>query len=234
MNYGNKCVVVWKDLQTRQRFIIGEVSKKNDTFVFKYSTESLAYAEKRGFKGLVSFPDKSKEYVSTSLFPAFLTRLPDRRRSDIKDILSKYKLKEYDAFELLKVTEGRTPIDTLEFIVPIDLEYLKEYGEIRKEFFAAGIRHCDLCEDRKDDLCTLKIPFEDGEELELVKESTNPVDKNAILLYKGKHKVGYIPRYYSESLTNAINHGLDIKCVVKEFNQDNCCQECLKLTLIIK
>ena len=44
------------------------------------------------------------------------------RRKDVKEILAKYKLEKYDAFELLKKSGGKLPTDSLEFIDPIFLE----------------------------------------------------------------------------------------------------------------
>ncbi|MCB2298617.1 hypothetical protein [Clostridium tagluense] len=56
------------------------------------------------------------------MFPAFSSRLPDKRRKDVKEILAKYKLEKYDSFELLKKSGGKLPIDCLEFIEPIYLD----------------------------------------------------------------------------------------------------------------
>lgn len=224
--------VVWKDLDTRQRVIIGTLCKE-EHYTFKYKQETLEKAKKLGFKGLVAFQDFNKEYANKSLFPAFATRLPDKRRTDIKEILENYNLTQYDAFELLKRTEGRLPIDTLEFIEAINLEILDDVSQIKKEFFVAGVRHCEVCEDRKDNNCTIKIPINIGEQLELILDEDNKFDRNAVMLYKDKKKVGFIPNYYSEAIHDSLINNLAVKCVVVEFNEQNCCQECLKVVLTI-
>ena len=41
------------------------------------------------------------------------------KRRDIKEILEKYEMTEYDPYELLKRNGGRLPIDNYEFICPI-------------------------------------------------------------------------------------------------------------------
>lgn len=231
MYKGMDCLqVVWKDLDTRQRVVIGTLCR-DEEYTFKYNKETLSHASKLGFKGLVAFQDMSKVYTSKNLFPAFATRLPDRRRSDIKKILEKYDLEEYDAFELLKRTEGRLPIDTLEFIEAIDLDCLEEGVKIRKEFFVAGVRHCEVCHDRNDDDCTLNISINSGDKLELVLEEDNKFDRNAVALYKDNKKVGFIPNYYSKSIHDAVVNKFEIECTVKEFNAHTNCQECLKTTL---
>lgn len=55
-------------------------------------------------------------YQSDKLFLLFSSRLPDPKRKDIKEILDKYGLDEYDGYELLKRSGGRLPIDTYELI----------------------------------------------------------------------------------------------------------------------
>ncbi|MGH4138243.1 hypothetical protein [Clostridium sp.] len=56
------------------------------------------------------------------MFPAFSSRLPDKRIRDVKEILIKYGLEKYDVFELLKKNGGKLPIDSLKFIEPIYLD----------------------------------------------------------------------------------------------------------------
>ena len=78
----------------------------------------MSAAEDHGWSKLEAFPEM-KEYKSKVMFPAFASRLPDRKRRDMKRILRKYGLEEFDEFELLKKSGARLPIDTYEFINPI-------------------------------------------------------------------------------------------------------------------
>lgn len=120
-NDENYIFVVWKDYKTRQRFIIGELSQ-NGKYKFKYINSGVNKAMERGFEPLVAFSNLDEVYENQGLFPAFSSRLPDRRRKDVKEILSKYGLEKYDAFELLKKSGGKLPTDSMEFIDPIFLE----------------------------------------------------------------------------------------------------------------
>ncbi len=113
--------LVWKDYKTSQRYVIGKLSK-NGKYQFEYRCEDVNKAIENGFEPLIAFPDINKIYESYDIFPAFSSRLPDKRRKDVKEILSKYKLQKYDAFELLKKSGGKLPTDSLEFIEPIFLE----------------------------------------------------------------------------------------------------------------
>ena len=113
--------LIWKDYKTRQKYIIGELSK-NGKYEFKYRINDVDNAIKNGFEPLIAFANINEVYESYDMFPAFSSRLPDKRRKDVKEILAKYELEKYDAFELLKKSGGKLPIDSLEFIDPIFLD----------------------------------------------------------------------------------------------------------------
>lgn len=104
--------VIWRDLNSNIKYFIGILTRvHDDLFVFKY-VDKLP----KSFKGLVAFPDLHKTYFSVGMFQTFGSRLPDRKRVDIDEILDRYGLTSYDQFELLRVTGGRQPIDTIEFV----------------------------------------------------------------------------------------------------------------------
>lgn len=225
--------VIWKDINSRENFKIG-VLTKNGKFTFKYNREGVVAAQKKGFKGLVAFPDFDKEYCHDELFPVFELRLPDRRRKDLPEILKAYGMEKYDAFELLKRTEGKAPTDTLSFVEPIFMEQVVNKEEIIREFYVAGVRHCDTCSGLMNEECTTQMTFHKGELLELVSDPTNEHDPYAIKVMKGREKIGYIPAYYSEQVSKAIALGRKVNCRVKYFRTENSCQECLRIILIIE
>jgi len=125
--------LIWKEPTTRRNYIVGQLSK-NGQYEFSYGHE-VKEAIDNGFELLIPFSDIKKVYKSDNLFPAFSSRLPDKKRRGIEQILLKYDLQEYDEYELLKRSGARLPIDGLEFIDPI----LKEYnGKINRTFYIAG------------------------------------------------------------------------------------------------
>ena len=107
----------WKDYKTRQRYMIGELSRYGK-YEFKYRVKDVEDAIKNGFEPLIAFPNINEVYENYDIFPAFSSRLPDKRRKDVNEILAKYKLDKYDSFELLKKSGGKLPTDSLEFIDP--------------------------------------------------------------------------------------------------------------------
>lgn len=223
--------IIWKDSETGSRIEIGRLSK-NGCYEFIYIENNLAKAKAKGFEALVAFPDYEKCYENNEVFPVFSSRLPDKRRKDIATILAKYELKNYDAFELLRRSGGKLPTDSLEFIDPIFFDPKKD---IMREFYIAGTRYCDLCEKDTYPECILKSDITCGEMLNVVSESENVYDKNAVALYKKsekQEKIGYIPAYYAEAVSFAITNNQSISCEVKNFTRDNC-QECVKVILKI-
>lgn len=112
----------------------------NEQYELRYYGE-VAEAQETGFTPLIAFQDLNRVYRCDKLFPPFSSRLPDRKRKDIDRILSKYGLKEYDAYQLLKMSGARLPTDNLYFIDPI-LDLI----EVKKMFCLADVRHYLGCE----------------------------------------------------------------------------------------
>jgi hypothetical protein len=227
----NILYIYWKDPSTRQRFKVGRIVKK-EAFEFKYEND-ISIAIDKGFKPFFPFIDTNKVYKSAELFPAFLSRLPDPKRKDISSILQKYGLERYDPFELLKKSEGRLPIDTLEFIEPIDLS-----GQVIKDFYIAGVSHGDMCDGTD---CDRVNCLQISDFLKLVPEPNNRYDSNAIKICHDKTKIGYVPVYYSEAIHTALSSGRETTCQIVELNTDKKvrayninCQECVKVRIIIK
>ncbi|MDD2634932.1 MAG: HIRAN domain-containing protein [Bacteroidales bacterium] len=70
-----------------------------------------------------------------------------------------------------------------------------------KHFFIAGFTYCDGV----DVFQNLKI----GTQLKLVAESDNKYDANAVALYYGEVKLGFIPRAVNKEISILINSGYD-------------------------
>jgi len=218
--------VIWKDYKTRQRYIVGELSK-NGKFEFKYRIKDLDKAIEKGFKPLIAFANINEVYESYNMFPAFSSRLPDKRRRDIKEILEKYKLEKYDAFELLKKSGGKLPIDSLEFIDPI---FLDEVNIVRK-FYIAGVKYYDYCNGKH---TGPKLELEVNEDIALIKDSNNRYDEYAVKVMNGKGEfLGFIPSYFSEKVRQAINSDRKITCTVINKDCNDTCEECIKVKLTI-
>lgn len=221
MKFFNKdyLYLIWQNPQSRKRFIIG-ILKRNGKYEFKYQNEAKE-AVKEGFELLVPFPDIKKKYSNDSLFPVFASRIPGESRVDIKDILKRYNMDEYNDFELLKRSGGKMPIDNLEFIDPIVNIRLKETS---RDFFVAGSRY--YCNHKK----TVKL----NDNVTLERDLENKEDKYAVKLMINNEKIGYMPRYYSKEISTFLKSKRKYNCfVIQECNVCNETNECIKVRLIL-
>ena len=219
--------LIWKSDQSRKQYIVGQLTK-NGGYEFQYCEEvNTAIAD--GFTLLLCFQELNKVYKDNKLFPIFASRLPDRKRKNIQNILEKYGLKEYDEYMLLKRSGARLPIDNLEFIDPI-LD--TEGNNITRIFFMAGVRHYIECNGKK---CTDAIPITRGDEVFLQKEVKNKYDPYAIQMLDMSGKVlGYVPRYYSKGVSKLLEQGKKIVCHIYNVDKNNNCNECIKVFMEIK
>ena len=214
--------LIWKDPQTRQNFTIGKLGK-GDKYFFEYF-DDVGKAEKNGWVKFEVFPDE-KVYESDILFPVFASRLPDRKRRDIEKILDKYGLSTFDEFELLRKSEGRLPIDTYSFIDPI----FPNDQTVQRDFYIMGVRYNTPC---KGENCSLLPLINVGDELVFEKEPENKFDANAIKVQTSAGDVlGYVPRYYNESILERLEKNMTYSCKIIEINTSQDCSECIKVRL---
>lgn len=219
----NYLLLIWKDPETRRNYTVGKLTR-GDFFTFQYYGEA-ENAEEAGWKLLGAFPTY-QEYRSNTMFPVFSSRLPDKKRRDIQNILEKYGLMEYDEFELLRRSGARLPIDTYEFIDPI----LPDGKEIEREFYITGIRYHSACQGSD---CGALPGVKVGDILLLEEEPKNAYDPMAIrVLTQEQEVLGYVPRYYNKAILARLHDGMGYSCKITEVNANmRNCSECLKARL---
>lgn len=217
--------LIWKSPESRKNYTVGKLTKNNDKYYFEYSDEFYV-AKDNGFSVLIPFQDEKKVYESDNLFPVFENRLPDKKRKDIKEILDKYGMKEYDSFKLLK--EGaELPVDNLKFVPALDT--IEELDGFR--FSVAGVRYYLKCGGKDCTKAALKkemLPLN----ITLVQEKTNKQDKDAIVIIDNlNNKYGYVPRYYTKILNEAIEKSIIKDSKIVKFAGNNNCDNCLLIEL---
>lgn len=219
----NYLLLIWKDPETRRNYTVGKLTR-GDFFTFQYYGEA-ENAEEAGWKLLGAFPTY-QEYRSNTMFPVFSSRLPDKKRRDIQNILEKYGLMEYDEFELLRRSGARLPIDTYEFIDPI----LPDDKEVEREFYITGIRYHSACQGSD---CGALPGVKVGDMLLLEEEPENAYDPMAIrVLTQEREVLGYVPRYYNKAILARLHDGMGYSCKITEVNANmRNCSECLKARL---
>lgn len=219
----NYLLLIWKDPETRRNYTVGKLTR-GDFFTFQYYGEA-ENAEEAGWKLLGAFPTY-QEYRSNTMFPVFSSRLPDKKRRDIQNILEKYGLMEYDEFELLRRSGARLPIDTYEFIDPIS----PDDKEVEREFYITGIRYHSACQGSD---CGALPGVKVGDMLLLEEEPENAYDPMAIrVLTQEQEVLGYVPRYYNKAILARLHDGMGYSCKITEVNANmRNCSECLKARL---
>ncbi|MCI9020648.1 MAG: DNA-binding protein [Eubacterium sp.] len=218
--------LIWKSGQSGRQYIVGQLTK-NSHYEFRYCHE-VKTAIDDGFVPLLCFPDLNKQYEDEKLFSVFSSRLPDKKRKNINDILKKYELEDYDEYALLKRSGARLPIDNLEFIDPI----LEGEKDLTRNFFVAGARHYLNCEGGD---CVKAIEITRGDEVYLKKDSENKYDINAVQVLDGSGKIlGYVPRYYSNSVAELLETKKNISCHVYNVDKSKNCNECIKVIMKIR
>lgn len=217
--------LIWKSEESRKQYIVGQLIR-NGQYEFQYC-EEVQSAIADGFTPLLCFPDLNKVYKNKRLFPIFASRLPDKKRKNIYDILHKYGLKDYDEYLLLKKSGARLPIDSFEFIDPI----LDAEEDTIRIFFMAGVRHYLDCDGTN---CADAVEITRGDEVYLKRESDNPYDNNAVQVLDISGKVlGYIPRYYSMSVASLLEKNKKIVCHIYNVDKNKNCNECVKMIMEI-
>ena len=117
------------------------------------------------------------------------------------------------------------PIDTLEFIDPI----FDEEKTIERDFYVVGIRHLSECAGVD---CNKRPQLYNGMKLVLKMEPANQHDSFAVQVQtENGDPLGYIPRYYSQSICERIKKGMSYDCTVMEVDENANCQECVKVKL---
>lgn len=222
-----RLLVIWQDNKTRLRHIIGELTK-GSCFMFQYNKENFQKLRSLDFNVLTAFPDWDKTYFSDTLFSVFLSRLPDKRRSDINNILRNYDLESYDEFDLLKKSGGRLPTDSLEFVEALDLSE----KNIKRQFYIAGTKY--YC---GEDFCNI-LKLAPNEPLSFQLESDNKIDKNAVKILHLGTTIGYVPSYFAKEVTEAIlsKRNVSIKVVETKpnFQLSENWYECVKVEITIE
>jgi hypothetical protein len=116
----------------------------------------------------------------------------------------------------------------LEFIDPI---FDETSEKIVRRFFLAGPRYYLGCNGTN---CEKSYNVQIDENLILVLDPANPHDPNAIKIKNiNGNDLGFLPRYYTQGVSQLISKGTAITCRVIEVNKDNKCNECIKVELVI-
>jgi hypothetical protein len=197
-----KLLLLWQpaDLTSpgRTRRVVGEF-QKNDSgqTVFRYLREEAEFqaACSEGFQGFPAFALKSEE-TREGVVEALMRRLPPRNREDSGQFLAQHGLPSpflYSDLALLGYTGAHLPSDGFS-VAPIFPSGLKRCDYMME---VAGVRHV-----YKGEASSLRP----GAVVRFSKEAENKIDVDAVAIYIGSNKLGFVNRglrqTFNEWITN--------------------------------
>ncbi len=203
--------LAWQSPETRAWFPVGrlEADEYQSKYVFQY-TQGVDKAKLEGFHPMSSFPDFSRRYESSELFPLFKNRVLASTRRGFQEYLRSLDLdiSSVDLLDILAVTGGERQTDSLE-VFP-KLEKTKD-SIFTCRFFLHGLRYCH------ESVRERILALEAGESLGILLELNNPVTHLGIQ-FKTKDQLllGWSPRYLVDDLIGAAvsYHHLEAKVVL--------------------
>lgn len=87
----------------------------------------------------------------------------------------------------------------------------------------------------EEDDCLKAVELTRRDKIFLKKDSKNIYDKNAVQVLDSSGKIlGYIPRYYSESVAGLLEAEKRMVCHVYNVDKSKNCNECIKMIMEIK
>lgn len=111
--------VKWNEIE------IGYLIRDPEGYLFKYDKEGMKTANGQGFTYLIGFKNTRQVYQSKKLFAVFTSRIPSKQRRGLDKRLGDLGLEEYDEFEILLATKGKTNTDSITIEEILDRERLR-------------------------------------------------------------------------------------------------------------
>lgn len=211
-------VLAWQapdGVEDRRRWQVGQVERKVDGVQFRYfqgrefeianAGRSVEDMRRQGFVSFPAFEYSPGRIFTDKVMETFERRLPPQSRSDFARYLEYFSIPSGEApsgLTLFALTEARLPSDGFSLIDPLDPDLVA--GEV--PFEIAGFRH----------VAKTVVP-EVGQPLRLVPEPTNEHDGNAIQVFLGNERIGYVNRIQAPVVGKWLEMR-EFECVVLRFN----------------
>ena len=138
------------------------------------------------------FPDLSKAYRASNLFPAFRSRAMNRSRPDLPEYLGAlgFHSRNPDVIEELAVSGGHSAKDSYETFPAIEPD---RAGRFDARFIVHGLRHEDRISAGKVD------SLKPGDRLRLLLESSAPYRSTVVkVATEDEYRLGWLPRYLAD------------------------------------
>ncbi|VXA90523.1 HIRAN domain-containing protein [Brevundimonas sp. G8] len=211
-------VLAWQapdGVEDRRRWQVGMLDHQPACPQFRYfegsefealnAGRSIEDMRRQGFVSFPAFDYTPGKIFTENVMSTFGRRLPPSTRSDFSKYLEYFSIPSDQAptgLTLFALTEARLPGDGFSLVDPLDPDLVS--GEV--SFEIAGFRH----------EAGTSIP-EVGQSLRLVPEPTNVHDKDAVQVFLGDHRIGYVNRIQAPVVGQWLNTR-EVECIVLRFN----------------
>ncbi len=191
----------WRKKPNETRLIVGKINRNEigNGIVFAY-TEELEQAQKEGFSYVMGLKEV-KRLSPIEIENQLSYRIVSKSKANRNEILRFWEAENReDIFDLLALTQGRSPTDSFEFLADFSESTEKHFKFVTD---VASLSH-------------LNIPsnfVKEGDILSYKHEKDNQTDKNAIALYKDESKVGYIKRIHNRLFVSKKDLNLTVKSI---------------------
>lgn len=192
--------ITWRKKVGERRYIIAKIKRNvSEGISFEYLPD-YEKAKNDGLEHFFGFKEPKK--LSPNDIEEILSlRVISKERPDRNEFLKFWEADEVnDIMDILALTQGKSPTDNFEF--------LANYLTVNKKHLIfitdlAGLSH-------------LKLPIgtvKKGDILSFQREPRNPKDENAIAVYNGSTKVGYIKKIHNKIFQKRQNLKLIVKAI---------------------
>jgi hypothetical protein len=208
----NGLILAWRNTKTRIWTPVGILKYKDNQYYFNYTNGS----NEEHFTPFGTMQDKSKTYVSDSLFPIFQNRLLSKSRPEYEDYLEWLDINKDDNNSILELSRSRG-IRATDGLQLFPIPEKNKDGNYEVLFFSHGISH--MSEHYTHRLTSLNK----NEELLILKDIQNEVDKNALILRTKNDPVellGYCPSFFVDDFNKLLdlNGESNVKVSVQKIN----------------
>lgn len=195
--------ISWQKKTGEPRYIIAKVKRNVEGMAFSYLKEEFEKAKKDGLEYFLGF--KNAENITPKEVENLLfLRVISKDRPDRNEFLKFWEAENVtDTFDVLALTQGKSATDNFEFLADFST------AKAKKLTFITDLAH----------LSHLKLPantIKKGDILTYQKGTDNEFDKNAIVVFLGDLKVGYIKKIHNK----IFQRPQLLKLTVKEINQN--------------
>jgi hypothetical protein len=191
--------ISWRKKAGERRYIIARIKRTANGISFEY-LKDFEKAKKDGLDYFFGFKEE-KKLNPDDIYKLLSLRVISKERPDRNELLSFWEADGVeDTFELLGLTQGKSPTDNFEFLADFLTDKNKKLTFVTD---LAGLSH-------------LKIKsgtIKKGDELEYKHEPSNKHDKKAVAVYMGDIKIGYIKQIHTKAFDLKRKLKLTVKAV---------------------